>query len=156
MSELRKEVLSDGIEIWLGDCRDVMPLIGRVDTVVTSPPYNCGKDYGEFGDSLAVADYILFLKATVFSVQAERLCVNVANYFGSRADRVRTQDVVFEAARPWPLIDEIIWDKGPPNGAAWGNYPTSPRIRAQHENVYVYGSNRLASDSGITGRNGRR
>jgi len=34
-----KEVLADGIEIWLGDCRDVLPLIGRVDAVVTDPPY---------------------------------------------------------------------------------------------------------------------
>ncbi len=39
MSEPRKEVLADGIEIWLGDCRDVLPMIGRVDAVVTDPPY---------------------------------------------------------------------------------------------------------------------
>ena len=39
MTAPRKEVLSDGIEIWLGDCRDVLPLIGRVDAVVTDPPY---------------------------------------------------------------------------------------------------------------------
>jgi len=37
-----KEVLADGIEIWLGDCRDVLPLIGRVDAVVTDPPYGIG------------------------------------------------------------------------------------------------------------------
>ena len=34
-----KEVLADGVEIWLGDCREVLPLIGRVDAVVTDPPY---------------------------------------------------------------------------------------------------------------------
>lgn len=34
-----KEILADGVEIWLGDCRDVLPLIGRVDAVVTDPPY---------------------------------------------------------------------------------------------------------------------
>jgi predicted RNA methylase len=37
--EPRKEVLADGVEIWMGDCRDVLPLIGRVDAVVTDPPY---------------------------------------------------------------------------------------------------------------------
>ena len=36
----RKEVLSVGIEICLGDCRDVLPLIGSVDITVTSPTYN--------------------------------------------------------------------------------------------------------------------
>ena len=40
-----KEILSDGIEIWLGDCREVLPLIGRVDAVVTDPPY--GINYGK-------------------------------------------------------------------------------------------------------------
>jgi site-specific DNA-methyltransferase (adenine-specific) len=50
MSEPRKEVLADGVEIWLGDCRDVLPLIGRVDAVVTDPPYgmNLNTDYSGF------------------------------------------------------------------------------------------------------------
>ena len=34
MSEPRKEVLAEGVEIWLGDCRDVLPLI------VKASPYN--------------------------------------------------------------------------------------------------------------------
>lgn len=39
MSEPRKEVLSDTVTLWLGDCLDVMPTLGRVDAVVTDPPY---------------------------------------------------------------------------------------------------------------------
>jgi DNA modification methylase len=39
VTEPRKEVLSDTVTIWLGDCRDCLPLIGRVDAVVTDPPY---------------------------------------------------------------------------------------------------------------------
>ena len=35
----RKEILAEGVEIWLGDCREVLPLIGKVDAVVTDPPY---------------------------------------------------------------------------------------------------------------------
>src|SRR6185503_1164334 len=42
MSPPRKETIADGVEIWLGDCRDVLPLIGRVDAVVTDPVWpNC-------------------------------------------------------------------------------------------------------------------
>jgi len=42
MSPPRKEILADGVEIWLADCRDVLPLIGRVDAVVTDPVWpNC-------------------------------------------------------------------------------------------------------------------
>lgn len=43
MAEPRKEVLSDGVEIWLGDCREVLPMLGRVDAVVTDPPYGIGE-----------------------------------------------------------------------------------------------------------------
>tara|TARA_Y100001951_G_C11246193_1_gene243522 strand:- start:53 stop:727 length:675 start_codon:yes stop_codon:yes gene_type:complete len=32
----------------LGDCLDVMPLLGRFDSVVTDPPYGIGEDGGKF------------------------------------------------------------------------------------------------------------
>lgn len=34
----RVERIGDA-EIWLGDCRDVLPTLGKVDAVVTDPPY---------------------------------------------------------------------------------------------------------------------
>jgi DNA modification methylase len=43
----RKEILADGIELWLGDCREILPTLGKVDAVVTSPPYDGIRDYGE-------------------------------------------------------------------------------------------------------------
>jgi site-specific DNA-methyltransferase (adenine-specific) len=39
MSPFREEVLSDTVRIFLGDCRDVLPLFWRVDAVATDPPY---------------------------------------------------------------------------------------------------------------------
>lgn len=38
----RKEVLADGVELWLGDCREVLPMLPKVDAVVTDPPYGLG------------------------------------------------------------------------------------------------------------------
>lgn len=32
--------------LYLGDCRDVLPTLGRVDAVVTDPPYGIGRDKG--------------------------------------------------------------------------------------------------------------
>ena len=29
-------------QLWLGDCRDVLPTLGRVDAVITDPPYGIG------------------------------------------------------------------------------------------------------------------
>ncbi len=31
-------------QLWLGDCRDILPTLGKVDAVVTDPPYGIGKD----------------------------------------------------------------------------------------------------------------
>lgn len=36
----------DGITIYHGDSREILPLLSPVDAVVTDPPYNVGKDYG--------------------------------------------------------------------------------------------------------------
>lgn len=38
MTAFRKEVIGD-CELYLGDCRDVLPKLGKVDAVVTDPPY---------------------------------------------------------------------------------------------------------------------
>lgn len=35
----RIEHLADGVTLYLGDCREILPTLGRVDAVVTDPPY---------------------------------------------------------------------------------------------------------------------
>ena len=34
----RNEVIGD-CTLWLGDCRDVLPLVGRADAMISDPPY---------------------------------------------------------------------------------------------------------------------
>jgi len=31
-------------QLWLGDCREILPMLGKVDAVVTDPPYGIGAD----------------------------------------------------------------------------------------------------------------
>lgn len=47
------------IRMHLGDCIDILPTLesGSIDLVVTSPPYNCRKDYGDFNDMLPWPEY---------------------------------------------------------------------------------------------------
>lgn len=40
----RVEHLSDDVILYQGDCREIMPTLGRFDAVVTDPPYGIGKD----------------------------------------------------------------------------------------------------------------
>jgi site-specific DNA-methyltransferase (adenine-specific) len=35
----RIEHLADGVTLYLGDCREIVPTLGKVDAVVTDPPY---------------------------------------------------------------------------------------------------------------------
>ena len=39
MPKWREEVLAEGVRLIQGDCREVLPTLGKVDAVVTDPPY---------------------------------------------------------------------------------------------------------------------
>ena len=43
----REEILADGVRLICGDCREILPTLGKIDAVVTDPPY--GIDYGRAG-----------------------------------------------------------------------------------------------------------
>jgi site-specific DNA-methyltransferase (adenine-specific)/modification methylase len=78
---IRKEERIGGQRLILGDCLEVMPLIGKVDAVVTDPPYGIGesgkknnsrgglaapRDYGDFNwdQSPASLAHIEMIRAT--------------------------------------------------------------------------------------------
>jgi site-specific DNA-methyltransferase (adenine-specific) len=42
MSPIKKEVVIGDARLLLGDCREILPTLGRVDAVVTDPPYGIG------------------------------------------------------------------------------------------------------------------
>ena len=39
----RIEHLAEGVTLYLGDCREILPTLGKVDAVVTDPPYGIAK-----------------------------------------------------------------------------------------------------------------
>lgn len=49
----REEILGDGqARLILGDCREVLPTLGKVDAVVTDPPYGNANHDGDFNARL--------------------------------------------------------------------------------------------------------
>lgn len=134
----------NGITIYLGDCREILPSIRAVDLAFTSPPYNCGMNYGELSDSMPIDDYFSFIETSIHAIASTirsggYLALNVPSWIGSRSDQVFAFDEYKAiASRHIPFEDLIIWAKSPPNGTAWGNFQTSPRIRANHEWVLIH------------------
>jgi site-specific DNA-methyltransferase (adenine-specific) len=60
------------LQFFLGDCLDVLPLLGRasVNVVVTSPPYNLGIKYRTYDDSLPPSEYLRWTGQWVREVAA--------------------------------------------------------------------------------------
>lgn len=43
---IKREVVIGDCRLLLGDCREIIPLLGKFDAVITSPPYNLGNTSG--------------------------------------------------------------------------------------------------------------
>jgi DNA modification methylase len=119
-------------------------LDNSVHLMVTSPPYNVGKDYDE---DLSLDEYLEMLRrvwSEVFRVLVPggRACINVANlgrkpYIPLHAFIVRDLlDLNFL------MRGEIIWDKGASSSAstAWGSWQSAsnPTLRDAHEYILVF------------------
>lgn len=143
----------------LGDCREVLPGLppGSIALAVTSPPYNCGKNYGEGGDALPWEEYWAFTRQWLAAllpslVDGGRLAVNLPWWMGKKPRR----DVPFAFKTAaletgYLFLDKIIWVKGGEQnvhvsggfgggGSGWGTYlsPSGPAIRCASEPILVF------------------
>lgn len=115
-----------------------------VHLVVTSPPYNVGKEY----DSDLTIDQYRELLRRVFGeafrvmVGGGRLCINIANV--GRKPYIPLHSFVIEdmTAAGFQMRGEIIWNKGSSAGAstAWGSWQSAsnPTLRDTHEYILVF------------------
>jgi modification methylase len=115
-----------------------------VHLVVTSPPYNVGKDYDA---DLTLEQYLAFLGrvwAEVYRVLAPggRACINIANL--GRKPYIPLHSSIIQAMLDLGFLmrGEIIWDKGASAAAstAWGSWrsPSNPTLRDVHEYILVF------------------
>lgn len=123
-----------------------------VHLMVTSPPYNVGKDYD---NDLTLEEYLAFLmrvwKETYrVLVPGGRACINVANIG-------RKPYIPLHASIMRDMIDlgflmrgEIIWDKAASasTSTAWGSWQsaTNPTLRDTHEYILVFSKGSFRRD----------
>jgi site-specific DNA-methyltransferase (adenine-specific) len=115
-----------------------------VHLMVTSPPYNVGKQYDE---DLTLDEYRGFLRRVMAEVHrvlvpGGRVCFNIAN-LGRKPylplDAFIVQDML---ALEFFMRGEIIWDKAgsASPSTAWGTWqsPANPVLRDVHEYILIF------------------
>ena len=115
-----------------------------VHLMVTSPPYNVGKEYDE---DLSLKEYLgllgrVFKEVYRVLVPGGRACVNVANV-GRKPYlplHLFVTEVMLEAG--FVMRGEVIWDKSASAGTstAWGSWcsPANPTLRDVHEYLLIF------------------
>ncbi len=134
----------DRFKFFCKSSEDMSELQDRsVHLMVTSPPYNVGKQYD---DELSVGEHLELMFSVLNEtfrvlVQGGRACVNVAGI--GRRPYIPLHAYIIEVASRigFFMRGEIIWDKGM-NGAstAWGSWmsPTNPTLRDVHEYILIF------------------
>lgn len=115
-----------------------------IHLMVTSPPYNVGKQYDE---NLTLKEYREFLKRVWQEVRrvlvpGGRVCINVANL--GRKPYIPLDAFIIEdmLELDYLMRGEIIWNKGTSASpsTAWGTWlsATNPVLRDIHEYILVF------------------
>ncbi len=115
-----------------------------VHLMVTSPPYNVGKEYDE---NLSLEDYLYFLERVWKEtrrvlVPGGRMCINVANL--GRKPYIPLHAFIAEQAINLGFLmrGEIIWNKAASASpsTAWGSWKSAgnPTLRDVHEYILVF------------------
>ncbi len=125
-----------------------------VHLMVTSPPYNVGKDYDKDMDMeqyTAMLDSV-FAETHRLLVNGGRACINIANV-GRKPYIPYHSFVISSMLRNGFLMrGEIIWEKGAGAGAstAWGSWmsATNPALRDTHEYILVFSKGKFSRKAG--------
>jgi len=117
----------DATVIWNADCREILPLLPKVDLVLTDPPYTSPvvASFGRqaekhLGDLSIQRRYMQDLSR---DLRADRVVVHCDDVYSG---------VILEAFYEWPTCQFLVWDKG--------RIGMGRPFRRQHE-LLVYAAN---------------
>ena len=131
--------------IYAADSRDMSAIPNdSVHLMITSPPYNVGKDYD---DDLSMEEYLDLLRAVLTEtyrvlVLGGRMCINTG--LVGRKPTIPLHMYLNQLAIECGFLmrAEIIWDKGMSVGpsCAWGSWKSAsnPVMRDVHEYIGVF------------------
>ena len=121
-----------------------------VHLMVTSPPYNVGKEYDEDLDLNAYLDLLrdVFSETYRVLVSGGRACVNIANI--GRKPYIPYHKFIIDKMLEVGFLmrGEVIWNKSAGAGAstAWGSWcsATNPTLRDTHEYILIFSKGKFS------------
>lgn len=128
----RKETIAEGIDLYLGDCREIMPTLAGLEAVITSPPYGQQRDYGK-----KITDWRALVSGALAGISdagRTQILVNlglihrdgeVVEYWRDLVEDMRAAD--------WRLFGWYVWDQGPGMPGDWAG-----RCAPAHEFIFHF------------------
>lgn len=146
MSKNKKEMKLPIGKIVHDDCLKVMKKWpdSCVDLIVTSPPYNCGKEYEQ---ELSIAEYQNWLESII--IECKRLLVPTGRVIWNVICNTTSHSKYYPTAFINQTVlhkhllyrDEIIWNQlACECETAWGSWKSAaaPHIKHQTERIFIY------------------
>ena len=115
-----------------------------VHLMVTSPPYNVGKNYDRNLDLDEYLDMLdgVFAETYRLLVNGGRACINIANVGRKPYIPLHSYIISLMIRNGFLMRGEVIWEKGPGAGTstAWGSWmsATNPTLRDTHEYILIF------------------
>ena len=129
---MRKEVLAEGVTLYCGDCHEVLPTLGDVDAVVTSPPYGQQRDYGKKIDNWR--RLVSGALCTVPTAPAAQIIVNLGLVHQDGEIIVYWQPFLDDMrAAGWRHFGWYVWDQMSGMMGDWNG-----RLAPSHEFVFHF------------------
>lgn len=144
MEYRRKEVIGDCV-LYQADCMDILPHLDKVDAVVTSPPYDGLRDYGEGFSGLDWRSIIPLLSESIGEGGVIMWNVADATVDGSETGTSFKQALMFMDAG-LNLHDTMIYIKDNVN------FPESTRYFNGHEYMFVFSKGKPSTFNPILDR----
>ncbi len=126
---IKREVIIGDCRLLLGDCVEIMPLLGRVDACVTDPPYGIEEitgGYGRGGKHKIANDKNLDICLEALNLlKYTQKDIWILSFYSCKV-----QKLFINGVTGLDFFGEIIWNKKIPGLGA--------NFRYQHENIAIF------------------
>ena len=124
----------DGITIYHGDCREILPTLGEMDIAITSPPYNIGavhhnnkSRHSPYPDNLPESTY-QDMQIFVLRLLHGRVKSVFYNHKNRIRDGIEVSPRTWLDKTPWTCRQSLVWVNGGPNHDPCRFYPKTERV----------------------------